>query len=88
MNKTREQLIKDFKKANAARKLKMALKNGFKTSEEYLNSLLKKSKTKVKVSKKTNNKLDYVVAFDSTGSMNAYINDVKKHVENLIPELF
>lgn len=32
-------------------------------------------------------KLDMVIAFDTTGSMSAYIEDVKKHVKELIPEL-
>lgn len=33
------------------------------------------------------NKLDMVIAFDSTGSMASYINDVKKYVQDLIPKL-
>ena len=31
--------------------------------------------------------LDMVIAFDTTGSMGAYIEDVKKHVKDLIPNL-
>ena len=31
--------------------------------------------------------LDMVIAFDTTGSMAAYIEDVKKHVKDLIPNL-
>ena len=31
--------------------------------------------------------LDMVIAFDTTGSMSCYIEDVKKHVKELIPEL-
>lgn len=32
--------------------------------------------------------LDYVVAFDTTGSMSRYLHDVKMHVQKLIPEMF
>lgn len=41
--------------------------------------------------KKVNNKdgmLDMVIAFDTTGSMSAYIGNVKEHVVGLIPKLF
>lgn len=44
-----------------------------------------------KVSKKTvvdeNPIVDMVIAFDTTGSMRSYIDDVKAHVQTLIPEL-
>ena len=33
-------------------------------------------------------KLDMVIAFDTTGSMASYIDAVKKHVKELIPKLF
>lgn len=33
-------------------------------------------------------KLDLVIAFDTTGSMSAYIDDVKKRIASLIPALF
>lgn len=36
----------------------------------------------------TSGKLDMVIAFDTTGSMNSYINDVRRHVIKLIPQLF
>lgn len=85
MSKTNDELIRDYKKANSERKEKLAIKAGFKTGEEYLNSLQGKKVT-VKVSKKE--VMDYVVAFDTTGSMGAYIGNVKKHVEKLIPEMF
>ena len=32
--------------------------------------------------------LDMVIAFDTTGSMSAYINAVKTHVKELVPKLF
>lgn len=43
----------------------------------------------VKKSKKksTNNLVDYVIAFDTTGSMRNYIADVRKYVKELIPTL-
>lgn len=43
------------------------------------------SKAKVDVS--SDGKHDMVIAFDTTGSMSSYINAVKKHVKELIPEL-
>lgn len=47
---------------------------------------------KVKVTKKssktTSKTTDYVIAFDTTGSMNSYISSVKKHVVKLIGDLF
>lgn len=96
MKKDKEQLIKDFKKSNVQRRSKIVKAAGFNKADEYLASL----ETKIKVAKKTSKKagkttsdkktemLDYVVAFDTTGSMNSYINDVKRHVEKLIPEMF
>lgn len=98
MEKTKEQLITDFKKSNKTRRQKIAEKKGFKTQEEYLAFLAKKEVVKTakvkggkktpEVKKTTRELVDYVVAFDTTGSMGAYIANVKKHVENLIPELF
>lgn len=40
------------------------------------------------VAPKDNGKLDMVIAFDTTGSMAAYIEDVRKQVSDLIPTLF
>ncbi len=93
MSKTREEQLKDFKKSNKERKQKLAEKYGFLLASEYLAHLETKIKVKKtsKPTKKENKKkemLDYVVAFDTTGSMNSYISDVKKHVEKLIPEMF
>lgn len=91
MEKTKEQLLADFKKANKQRRQKIAEKAGFKTTEEYLVNLAKKPlKTAPRKTQKPSKKelLDYVVAFDTTGSMASYIDNVKLHVEKLIPELF
>ena len=33
-------------------------------------------------------KLDMVIAFDTTGSMNSYIDSVRSHITELIPKLF
>ncbi|MBR4454325.1 MAG: VWA domain-containing protein [Bacteroidales bacterium] len=41
-----------------------------------------------KVMKEVNGQLDMVIAFDTTGSMAAYIDDVRKEVSELIPRLF
>lgn len=47
-----------------------------------------KAATKTKKSKKEANKVDMVIAFDTTGSMSSYIGDVKARVLDLIPTLF
>lgn len=36
----------------------------------------------------TDGMIDMVIAFDTTGSMSAYINAVKTHVKELVPKLF
>ena len=41
-----------------------------------------------KVAPKSIGKLDMVIAFDTTGSMAAYIEDVRKQVAELVPRLF
>lgn len=43
--------------------------------------------SKPKVEATSDGKLDIVIAFDTTGSMFSYINDVKKHVTELVPKL-
>lgn len=95
MKKSNEELIKALKKANKERRLKIAEKAGYKTAEEYLLSLYNVKPAKKAVAKAIKKKvdkikpmIDYVVAFDTTGSMSSYIDDVKKHVRNLIPEMF
>lgn len=51
------------------------------------NLIKKKEKQKVK-SSSDEGKLDMVIAFDTTGSMSAYIGAVKKNVKELVPKLF
>lgn len=48
-------------------------------------NLVKKKDTK---SPLNDSMLDMVIAFDTTGSMNAYIKAVKLQVKELIPKLF
>ena len=40
------------------------------------------------VSPKGKGKLDMVIAFDTTGSMSAYIDDVRRQVAEMIPRIF
>lgn len=47
-----------------------------------------KGQPKVVESSTTDGMLDMVIAFDTTGSMSAYINAVKNHVKELVPKLF
>lgn len=54
--------------------------NLIKVKKEDLKESLKEDVTR-------NNKLDMVIAFDTTGSMNSYISNVKKHCVKLVPEL-
>lgn len=49
---------------------------------------MKETKTFEGVTPKNIGKLDMVIAFDTTGSMGAYIEDVRQQVSTLIPELF
>lgn len=83
-SKTKEEVLESLKRANKERKLKMAIKAGFPSVEAYLKFLGSKSRTK----KVTNAAVDMVIAFDTTGSMSSYIDNVKKHVKELIPTLF
>lgn len=95
MEKTNEQRIADYNKSNKQRREKILKAAGFTNETDYLN-FLKLVETKKKTPKKVAKviikeekvKLDYVVAFDTTGSMHSYINAVKKHVEDLIPKMF
>lgn len=41
----------------------------------------------IESSEKNSELLDMVIAFDTTGSMSSYINNVKKHVSTLVPNL-
>ena len=50
-------------------------------------NLIEKKSTPKKTLSTTDGMLDMVIAFDTTGSMSAYIGDVKNHVTELIPKL-
>lgn len=52
------------------------------------NLIKAKELPKVAESSATDGMLDMVIAFDTTGSMSAYINAVKTHVKELVPKLF
>ena len=52
------------------------------------NLIKAKELPKVAESSATDGMLDMVIAFDTTGSMSAYINAVKNHVKELVPKLF
>lgn len=87
-------LLKTLKGAKKERKQQLAEKAGFKTVEEYksylefqINSVLEvefeetKEESDVELT-------DIIIAFDTTGSMSSYINQVKKHVKDLISSMF
>lgn len=94
-----EKQLADLKRANRDRKLKLANKFGYKTVEDYQNALeasINFSAVEVEpadiesttVFEEPTESLDMVIAFDTTGSMRSYIDSVKDHVTELIPELF
>jgi len=92
MDKVKEILLADFKRANNVRKVKLATKYGL-TVEEYLNWLNTEDIVNTLIVENTEvttgvKPTDIVIAFDTTGSMYSYINNVKNHITNLIPELF
>ena len=88
MEKTREEKIKEYKKSNAARKEKLALKAGFSTRAEYLASLEKKIKIK-KTTKVKNKGIFYVIdILDASGSMAGgkytnSVNGIKESIKDL-----
>lgn len=53
-----------------------------------INLIKTKELPKVVEPSTTDGMLDMVIAFDTTGSMSAYINAVKTHVKELVPKLF
>ena len=82
--KNKEELLKQFKKANQAYKQKLIEKQGFKKIEDYLNFLLGKEPIKLKsklVSSKTIKKLlptiHIVDILDASGSMAGYLGNSK-----------
>jgi hypothetical protein len=74
-NNNSTELIQKFKKANKQAREKIAAKHGFKSADEYLNSLVKPSTTKKTsklVTKTSKNKIDTVkniIIVDNSGSM-------------------
>lgn len=84
MNQIFEKVLADYKKANKVSKQRMIEKYGFKTEKaffKFLNGEAQEGKEPEKL-------VDYVIAFDTTGSMRSYIGAVKEHVKELIPKLF
>jgi hypothetical protein len=91
--------LKNVKKMNKIAREVNAIRNGFISFEKYvvylegkiahkpvIKPFIKSKKTKNE--KVSSNLTDLVIAFDTTGSMTSYINEVKKHVSDLIPNLF
>jgi len=68
MDKVKETLLADFKRSNKVRKLKLAQKYGFDTSDEYLNYLNGKSVTSAKEPSKEVI-IHNVTLLDASGSM-------------------
>lgn len=101
MTEKQRQNLAKYKKSNKAYKAQLLVKWGFSSQEEYfkaikhspgrktvLKTVIKARKTKVKPVSDETSALDYVIAFDTTGSMNSYIEAVKTHVRELIGNLF
>lgn len=96
--KTPEQFLDAFKHANKVYKLQLARRAGYDTAEEYKKKLEKKvAKVKGRVTltvtlepkpKQPTDAVDYVIAFDTTGSMATYIRAVRTKVEELTNDLF
>lgn len=87
MNQVFRKVLEDYKRANKASKERMIIKYGFTTEMEFFTYLETMDPTAVPntiVEPPT----DMVIAFDTTGSMSAYINAVKAHVEETIDSLF
>lgn len=59
-----------------------------KTSKGKTTTPIPVKVTKIKAGTKTDKSTDYVIAFDTTGSMSGYIAEVKKHVVKLVNDLF
>lgn len=90
-----KKLLNSFKRSNKDRKLKLAQKAGFITIGTYLDFLEEKASGSTEDTEApiidvpaSEEITDLVIAFDTTGSMGSYIVAVKKHVKQLIPNLF
>lgn len=88
MDKIREKLLEKFKRSSIPEREKMAKKWGFDTVDAYFNDLVGVIHEVKKEPKTSNVPTDIVFAFDTTGSMNSYIEAVKAHVKETIPTLF
>lgn len=93
--KTKDQLLADFKKANKVRRLVLANRAGFDTPDEYKEHLISQIAKDVNSSEviepetiSSEQPLDMVIAFDTTGSMSSYIRSVKRHIVGLLKEIF
>ena len=98
-NKTKQALLDAYKKASKPSRLVIIGRAGCISEEEYfkyLDTLPSTSLFKTKEEKEAekagktaeDQKLDMVIAFDTTGSMGTYIAAVRAHVTTLIPKLF
>lgn len=63
-------------------------KDNQRTSLTETSRYVEKKKTTDEVDADTDGMLDMVIAFDTTGSMAAYIDDVRQQVADLVPHLF
>lgn len=100
MSKTNAEKLATFKKANKVARQRLAERAGYSTAEDYRASLegrgivitekTVKASTKKESPKTVNSEgaLDMVIAFDTTGSMSSYIGDVKKHVSQVVNDMF
>lgn len=101
--KTKEELIASYKKANKGRKEYLANAAGFDSPEEYLAHLEKKPSVMTgsavpapapppepatDLPREEGEMLDMVIAFDTTGSMNSYIGEVRSRVKVMVNDLF
>lgn len=77
---TREKFIKMNKPARA----KWLAKKGFSSQEEFLSSLIPAKAANIE--KKES--LDLIIAFDTTGSMDMYREQVKQHIVTVVKENF
>jgi hypothetical protein len=80
--KTPNELLEVFDKATKKRKETIANNAGFSTADEYREHIASK------VVLPSENGLDMVIAFDTTGSMSSYISDVKRKVSEMTSSLF
>lgn len=87
MAKDKVELLAAYKKASKPRRLVIIGQTGCSSEEEYFKYLDTLYPTAVAVPS-NDGELDMVIAFDTTGSMNIYLNEVRNHVKELIPKLF